>query len=164
MKELAELAVGDKLLAFSIEGQQFALLLSVVDRVIPSVAITPLPDAPQVIVGVIKLSDEVLPVFNIRKRFGVPSRDIKLSDRMIVAHAGSHLVALWVDTVEDIHEMEADHMVTSDGLLDSLPYVKGVVQVDKDLIIIHDLEEFLSLKEEIELKKALDSTDSDEDD
>ncbi|MBI4530070.1 MAG: chemotaxis protein CheW, partial [Candidatus Latescibacteria bacterium] len=74
-----------QLVVFTLDEQRYALHLSAVERVVCSVEVTPLPKAPEVVLGVINVQGQVLPVVNIRKRFQLPERGITLTDHFIVA-------------------------------------------------------------------------------
>src|SRR5438093_13678478 len=93
-----------QLVVFLIDEWRFALDLPIVERVVRAAEVTPLPDSPEVILGVLKVEGRVVPVFNIRKRLGMPEREMELSDQMIIAHASSGSVALVVDEVTGLIE------------------------------------------------------------
>lgn len=124
--------------------------------------ITGLPGAPNVIYGVIVLQGNTLPVFNMRKRFNYPERSITVSDRMIIARLGHMLAALPVDSVSGVTEHGMDLSAGVTKIMPSLRYVKGIRKLDDGLVIIHDLEQFLSLDEELRLKKAVDKSKENE--
>lgn len=143
------------LVVFTLDEQQYALRLPVVERVIPAVAITPLPHAPDTVLGVINVRGRILPVLDIRKRSGLPAHDIRLSDQFIVAHTARRPVALVVDSVSAVLT-PAPHSVTAAGqILPGTAYVAGVVKLGDGMIVIHDLDQFLSLDEEETLDRAL---------
>ncbi len=82
------------LVVFALDDQRYALALARVQRCIRVVAITPLPEAPAIVLGIIDLGGGVIPVINIRKRFNHPPRDVRLSDYLIAATTGKRTVAL----------------------------------------------------------------------
>ena len=63
---------GIRLLAFLLGEQRYALHLSAVERVIPTVETTPLPEGPEVLWGVVNLRGRIVPVMDIRRRFRLP--------------------------------------------------------------------------------------------
>ncbi len=136
------------LVVFEIEGHQIAVHLSAVDRVVYAVEITELPKAPAIVMGVINVNGRVVPVFNVRKRFGFPAREMTTTDQFILAHTSHREVALVVDHVRGVIECPAEDMEASSEILPGLEYVEGVVKRDDGLIVIHNLEEFLSIEEE----------------
>ncbi|MGR9115617.1 MAG: chemotaxis protein CheW [Gammaproteobacteria bacterium] len=145
----------DLYLVFMLDEQRFALPLSAVDRVVRRVEITSLIKAPPIIIGVINVQGRVMPVFDIRLRFGLPERGMALSDRLIIAHTSRWQVALIVDDVLDLVECGQQNLIEAQQILPHVEYVEGVVKRDDGLILIHNLDRFLSLEEESVLKLAL---------
>jgi purine-binding chemotaxis protein CheW len=124
-----------KLVVFGLQGQRYALRLTAVERIVAVAAITVLPSAPSIVMGIINVQGRVVPVVDVGKRFGLPEREIELSDRLIVARTSSRPVALLVPVVFGV--------------------VECVVKLDDGLVMIHDLDTFLSALEEKQLQQAL---------
>ena len=137
-----------QLLVFFLDDQRYALNLAVVERVFPAAEITPVPKAPHIVMGVINIQGHVTPVINTRKRFFLPEREIKLSDQFIIAHTSRRTVALMADAVFGVVECSRHDVITTEEILPQLEYVKGVVKLKDQLILIHDLDKCLSLEEE----------------
>src|SRR5687767_1730159 len=74
------------LVIFILDDQRYALPLSAVERVVRAVEVTPVPQGPKGIVGVINVEGEVVPVVNTRRKFGLPERGIETSDQFVIAH------------------------------------------------------------------------------
>ncbi|HUW27273.1 MAG TPA: chemotaxis protein CheW [Sulfuriferula sp.] len=145
----------DQLLVFALGDQRCALYLPVVDRVVRAVEISPLPKAPDIVLGVVNVHGEVIPVINVRKRFGLPQRDIALTDQLVITHTARRPVALVVDTVTGVVECIARQLVVAEGILPGLEYVQGVAKLKDGLILIYNLEQFLSLEEDVFLDQAM---------
>ncbi len=97
-------AIAGKSLVFTLDRGQFALLLSSVLRVVRAVEITPLPQAPEIILGVVNLQGALVPVIDVRRRFGLPGRAVRLEDRLILAVTPRRTLALPVDSVAGVKE------------------------------------------------------------
>ena len=67
-----------------IEDQRYGLPLERVEQVLPMVWVTPLPEAPEIVIGVINVHGSVLPVLDIRKRFDLPTRAWGLTTKLVV--------------------------------------------------------------------------------
>lgn len=143
---------------FSLANQQFALHLSTVERVIRAVELTHLPKAPEIVLGIINMQGRIIPVFDIRKRFRLPEREIELSDHFIIANTSRRLVALVVDSVTDIIKHPGQKVVSAKEILPGIDYIEGVVKIEGEIILIHDLEQFLSLEEEKRLDETMEET------
>ncbi len=143
------------LVIFILNEQQYALHLSSVDQIVRIVKITPLPKAPDIVYGVVNLKGKIIPVINIRKRFRLPEREIHLSDHLIIAKTSMRTVALLADEVSRVVETTASEVIESEKILAYMDYVEGVVKLEDGLILIHDLDRFLSIDEEKALGDAL---------
>ncbi len=142
-------------LTFALDGQAYALHLSAVQLVVQAVEISPLPHAPDCVTGIVNFQGQVVPVFNLRRRFGLPERELQLDDHIILARTTHRRVALAVDAVGGVVECAAGEMVPVAAVLPGTEYVAGVLKRPDGLILIHDLDSFLSLNEEHALETAL---------
>ena len=95
------------LVPFSLDGAWYALELDVVERVLPMAAVIPLPRAPKVMLGAFNLHGEVVPVVDVRRRLGLAPRGFVLTARFLVARAGRRRLALPVDEVAGVREVDA---------------------------------------------------------
>jgi purine-binding chemotaxis protein CheW len=146
-----------KILVFTLDELACALHISSVVRVIHAMEVRKLPKAPEIIKGIINVRGKIIPVVDIRKRFGHLRREIEADDRIIIADTGKRKVAFFADTVSDIEVLESRQFTSSDESLSFAEYIKGVAKVKNEMILIHDLEQFLSLDEEKALEEALNA-------
>lgn len=147
--------LSNQLVVFLLDEQRYALHLSVVERVVRAVEVTPLPKAPAIVLGVMNVQGRIIPVVNLRRRFRLPERDIGLGDQLIIAHTAKRPVALTADAVTSVVEISEQEIVSRETILPGLGYVTGAVKLDDGLVLIHDLDTFLSLDEEKALDEAL---------
>jgi purine-binding chemotaxis protein CheW len=145
-----------KIVLFSLEEPRYALYLSAVERVIRSVEITPLPKAPEIVLGVINLQGEIIPVIDIRRLFHLPAREIDLEDQFITARTSKRLLVLSVDSVEGVFEIANYKVADAKEALPFADYLSGVTIFENNIILINDLDKFLSLNEQQVLDKALE--------
>jgi purine-binding chemotaxis protein CheW len=132
---------------FSLDAGRYALPLHSVERIVRAVQVTPLPQAPAVVLGVIDVGGRVLPVFNIRQRFCLPQRDIDPSDQFLIARTTERTVVLSVDAVCGVFEQPSAALIDAGSLAPGLEHIRGVIPIADDLVLIHDLEAFLSTDE-----------------
>jgi purine-binding chemotaxis protein CheW len=144
-----------QLLIFSLDDRSYGLHLAQVNRVVRSVDCTPLPAAPDIVLGVIDFHGRIVPLLNIRKRFGIAEKEIGLDDQFIVASTSKRTVALAVDRVKSVVERPAAEIVAAKKILHQLDQIEGVIQLPDELTLIHDLDRFLSLDEESALTQAM---------
>lgn len=143
------------LVVFALDEQRVALHLSAVERVVHAVEITRLPKSPDVVSGIINFQGQVVAVFDLRRRFRLPERELQLTDHIILARTAHRMVALVVDAVGAVVECADGETIPVDDVLPGTEYVVGVVKRPDGLILIHDLNTFLSLEEEQTLEAAL---------
>ncbi len=148
----------EQLLVFTLDEQKYALHLSAVERVVRVIEITPLPKAPEIVLGVINMHGRIIPVVDTRKRFRLKECEIGLSDQLIIANTATRAVALIVDSVNGVTEQSKDRIVRAEKIVPGTEYVEGVLKLDDGMVLIHDLDGFLSLKEEKALERAMRKT------
>jgi purine-binding chemotaxis protein CheW len=152
MSDVAQLVV------FRLDERRYALPLAAVERVVRAVDVTPLPKAPPIVLGAINVHGRVLPVLNVRRRFLVPDREIGPADWFLLAHTARHTVVLVVDDSEGVVERPQAEIVVSTQIVPGLEHFPGVLTLDDGLVLIHDLERFLSLDEAYALDEAMGET------
>ncbi len=145
------------LLVFTLADWCCAMELSTVERVYRAVAITALPDAPDIVLGVVNVKGVVLPVVDIRRRFRLPAKSLMPDDRLIVAHSSGRLVALVVDSVIGVIECFGKDITSASSIVPGMEYIEGIARLKDGMILIHDLSRFLSLEEKAGLERALGS-------
>ena len=144
-----------QLVTFNLDEQHFALFLGTVERIVAVAEITPLPGAPAVVLGIINIRGAIVPVVDIRRRFGLPPREIRLTDRMLIARTSRRAVALIADGVAGVVAKLRTTIAPVDAISSDRKYVTGAVQLEAGLTLIHDLETLLSQDEERVLEQAI---------
>ena len=145
----------DAYVVFTLDEQRYALYLHAVRRVVRMVEMTYLPKAPEIVRGVVNVQGQVIPVVDIRKRFRLPEREPEPSDQLIIVNTARRSVALVVDAVEGVIEHSRQEMIALEKILPGTEYIEGVIKLEDGLVLIHDLDKFLSLEEDKELTAAL---------
>lgn len=148
----------DSLVVFTMDAQRYAIPLASVERVFPTVEITPIPKAPEIVLGVVNIQGRVVPVVDIRSRFRLPVRGPEIYDHMIVASTGKRDVAFMVDEATGVLEIPESEITALRDLLPGTDYVEGIIRFPDGMILIHDMETFLSLEEEKLLDRAMTDT------
>ncbi len=147
-------------MVFTLGEPRCALPLARVKKVIRAVEISPLPGAPEIILGVINVAGTLIPVIDVRRRFRFPERELSIDDRYVIAETASRLVALVVDGVDEISEVTDEELVLAEQCQPFAEHLKGVAKIKGNLIMIYDLDQFLSLDEEQALNNAISSASS----
>jgi len=148
-------ATAMEIVVFTIDELPYAISLSAVVKVIEAIEIRKLPNAPEIITGIINVKGTIIPVVDIRKRLGLAASEIGLDNQLIIAETGKRRVAIMVDAVKGINKIEYTLEEASNKALSLAKHIKGVAKVDDGLVLIYNLDHFLSIDEEVELEVAL---------
>ena len=132
------------ILFYTINGTSYGLPLSSVVRVIRAVAITPLPEAPDTVLGVINVQGRIIPVVNMRLKLRLKNRAVDIEDKLIIARTSISMVALAVDAVEGVVKHSDAEVTKGDEVLAGLENLVCVIKLNDTPIPIHDLDRFLS--------------------
>jgi purine-binding chemotaxis protein CheW len=106
-----------------------------------------LPLAADIVLGAIDVQGRVLPVFNMRRKFGLPERAVDPADHFLIAHTARRTVVLVIDAAQGVFEHAATAVTPAADIAPDLDHIRGVIQLDDGLVLIHDLEHFLSADE-----------------
>ena len=137
-------AAGHSFLVFQLAGQRCAIAAAAVVEIVAAVATSPLARQPDYIAGVIDLRGTIVPVLDLRIRFGYPSRPMELADQLIVTRAADRLLALWVDEVEAFAPFDGAAWTRAGGLVVGDRSLAGVAEMSGGLAAIHDVEAFVA--------------------
>jgi purine-binding chemotaxis protein CheW len=146
-------------LLFEVSGGRFAIPMCDVIEVVRAVAIRTLPVGPAIMLGIIDVRGEIVPVLDVRVRFGSPTKPLELSDQFIIAQAGPRRVALHVDVALGLEALTVLAVEDATNLPAVLQHVSGVAATAEGLVLIHDLRAFLTQAEARALDAAVESSD-----
>jgi purine-binding chemotaxis protein CheW len=144
-----------QLLLFVLDDRRFSVDLSVVVRIARMVEITPLPQAPDGVLGLINFQGQIIPVVSVRKRCGLPERSPHLHDRLIILRMPARTVALVVDEVIGVVHRGEQDVVSAQELFPDNDTVEGVVKYDDEIVLIQNSERFLHPEDERKLGEAM---------
>ncbi len=143
------------LLAFELGQARFGLVASCVREVVRAVTITSLPNAPGIVEGAINFRGAVVPVLDIRGRFRLPAVPLRADQVFIISQAGQRTVALRVDRATELISVRPDAIHPAQATAGA-GLIAGIAALPDGLLVIHDLDRFLSLDEGEQLDAALD--------
>ena len=91
-----------ELCTFRVGGEDYAVDIMRVREIINPLPVTPVPRAPRFIEGVVRLRSEIIPVVDVRKRFGLPALAPTRKTKFLVVRIGGRRLALVVDEVTEV--------------------------------------------------------------
>jgi purine-binding chemotaxis protein CheW len=109
---------------------------------------TRVPNAPSYVKGVINLRGEVVPVIDLRKRFGFNSKEIDKDSRIIIVNYDEAAVGLLVDSSSEVVQLNKEEIDNVPAVGDSLKqyFVDSIGKKDERLIMLLNLEKILEVK------------------
>jgi len=118
------------------------------------VEITHVPRAPKFMEGVINLRGQLIPIIDLRTRFGMQRIDATKSTRIIVTEIGNKRVGIVVDSVSEVLNIPIENVEDAPEMIAGVgtEYIQGVGKMGERLIIMLDLTMVISTEE----KAALD--------
>jgi purine-binding chemotaxis protein CheW len=130
----------DAYIIFSVDDQCYALPVGAVKQIIRAVQTTSIPEAPELLSGLINMGGEIIPVINIRKQFKLPQREILISDRIIIAQTPLYTIAFIVDDIVDISEFSGFDITPSTEIFPRMEdYVSGTAKYNGRTVLIYDI-------------------------
>lgn len=144
-----------RLVVFSLDGDRYAVPLAATERALPMVAISPLPDCPDVVLGAVNVHGEVVPVLDPRRALGRRTAEVRREAHLLLVRTARRRLALAVDSVLGVSEVAPDAVTPPGSVHPAIERLAGVVALADGLLLIHDLDAFLSPAEERELDESL---------
>ena len=144
-------------ISFSIGEEEYGLELLRVKEVIRIREITWLPKAPSFVKGIINLRGDVIPIIDLRDKFGLESREQTAQTRVIVVEVEGRLMGMVVDSASQVVRIPADQIDPPPPMLGgfSQEFITGVGKLDDKLIILLNTDAILTMDE----MKALNTID-----
>lgn len=143
-----------KVIAFQLENEEYAVSVDQVGSIERLQSITRVPQTAQFVKGIINLRGVVIPVIDLRIRFGMEEIEHTDSTRIIIVYLGETEVGLIVDTANDVIDIPADIIEPTPEVIGTVHanYISGVAKLDHRLLILLDLQKVLTIDEMNELQ------------
>ncbi|MBQ4068348.1 MAG: chemotaxis protein CheW [Lachnospiraceae bacterium] len=149
---------------FNIGGEKYGVYIGDVRGIERMQEISRIPNSSRHIKGIINLRGDVIPVFSIRSKFGLEEIEPTLETRLIIVQSGDFLLALEVDSVEEIQNVDVEMVHDAPIIIKNqeTEYVKKVVSVNGKLIIVIDPINVLLPSEREAIKDLLQDSETEE--
>jgi purine-binding chemotaxis protein CheW len=135
-----------QLVTFNLGSEEYALDILVVQEINRRVEITKVPKTPEFVEGVINLRGKIVPVLDLRKRFGLVGHEFTAQSRIIVVNIDNRVLGLLVDSVTEVLQIPAHTIEPPPPLVAGIDaaYIKGIGKFEDRLLILLDLGKILS--------------------
>ena len=136
-----------QLVTFKLAGEEYAIDILKVQEINRMVEITSVPNAPHYVEGVINLRGKVIPVINLRKKFGLVVKEVDVQSRIMVVDVGK-IIGLIVDSVCEVLRLRVDTVETPPAITGngSSDYIRGIGKLENRLLILLDLDKLFGNK------------------
>ena len=143
-----------QLVSFKLGEEEFGVDIMQVQEIIRMQNITAVPNAPEFVEGVINLRGRVIPIVDLRKRFGLEEKSHDKATRIIVVKVDDLTVGLIVDEVSEVLRIPVDTVEPPPPIVAGVEseYIKGVGKLEDRLLILLDLSKTLSKEEKASLQ------------
>jgi purine-binding chemotaxis protein CheW len=143
-----------QLILFSLGKGNYGIPIENVFEIKKMEEITIVPKAPKFIEGVINLRGNVIPVVDLRKRFGMEQVEITKKTKIIIVEIGKRQFGLIVDSVAEVVTLSNDQIEPSLPTVSGLKaeFINGIGKLTGKLIIILEISRILSSSEDIKIE------------
>jgi purine-binding chemotaxis protein CheW len=143
-----------QLVVFQLGAELYGVEIAGVHEIIRFQAITRVPRAPAFVEGIINLRGKVIPVVDLRRRFGLPAATQTRASRIVVVEIGDQVVGIIVDAVIEVLRINASTVEPPSPVVAGLDseYLHGIAKLPERLVMLLDLDRVLARDE----RRALD--------
>lgn len=145
-----------QLVTFVVGTEEFAISILAVQEINRMMQITRVPQSPAFIEGVINLRGKIIPVMDLRKRFGVEAKTDNEDARIIVVEVAERVIGFTVDRVNEVLRINSEIVDPPPSMVSGADsdYVEGVGKLDDRLLILLNLQRLFSETDLNQLEQA----------
>lgn len=144
-------------IAVAIIGKdEFGIDIARIVEILKRQKVFQLPNLPDFVAGVINLRGEVIPVIDLRRRFGV--EDIRGKERIVVIRFGREKIGLSVDDIKEIINLDPSEISSPPSIFKGLKteYMNGIGRRNERIIVILNLDSILTTEEQIKIEEMME--------
>jgi purine-binding chemotaxis protein CheW len=143
-----------QLVVFELAGEHYGVDIAAVEGIIKMQNITRMPQSPSFVEGVTNLRGSVLPVIDLRKRFGLSFQEATKDTRIITVDMEGTKIGMVVDAVSEVLRIQEETIEATPPMVTSVDtsFLKGIAKLTDRLVILLDLARVLTLQERSDLQ------------
>jgi purine-binding chemotaxis protein CheW len=141
--------VEKQLVVFDLVNEHYGVHIAAVESIIKMQPITAVPHTLPFIQGVTNLRGAVLPVIDLRKRFGLPAGETTKDTRIVVVEMNGETVGLVVDAVSEVLSVSEENVEPPPSLVSATDstFITGIARVGERLVTLLDLDQVFNTQE-----------------
>jgi purine-binding chemotaxis protein CheW len=134
-----------QLVSFQLAREEYGVEITKVREIILMGEITRVPQAPSYVKGVINLRSTVIPVIDLRIRFGLPEEEPSSETRIMVVNVGHRVLGIVVDAVSEVFRVARNQIAPPPPTVSNLgnDYLIGLVKLQNRLLTLLDIDHLL---------------------
>ncbi len=134
-----------QLVSFRLAQEEYGIEITKVQEIILMGEITRVPQTPQFIKGLINLRSTVIPIVDLRTRFGLPEQEASDETRIMVVNVTGKTIGIIVDAVSEVQRVLQEQIAPPPPTVAGLEkdYLTGLVKLEKHLLIMLDIDKIL---------------------
>ena len=138
-----------QLVSFTLAKELYGIEITKVREIILITEITQIPETPDFLKGLINLRSMVIPVIDLRVRFGLPEGELNDESRIMVIQACGKTIGIMVDAVSEVLRVKHDQIAPPPPTVAGLghDYLNGLVKLDDRLLILLDIDKIFGEEE-----------------
>jgi purine-binding chemotaxis protein CheW len=138
-----------QLVSFCLGKEEYGIEITCVREIILLDEITRVPQTPDYVKGLINLRSTVIPIVDLRSRFGLPQADFSDDTRIMVLNMQGKMVGVVVDAVSEVLRISGKEITPPPPTVAGLgrEYLTGLVRLDDRLLILLDVDRILGNEE-----------------
>ncbi len=143
-----------QLVSFNIGEEEFGVDILKVQEINRMVDVTRVPNTPEYVDGVINLRGKVIPIIDLRRRFGMERKEKDKNTRIIVVELNSKVLGFVVDAVSEVLRINKSLSEPPPPIIAGIEsdYITAIAKLENRLLILLDLERVLTTEEHAELE------------
>lgn len=142
-----------KAAVFIVANKEYAVDIEHVCEVISMRKIVPVPDTPGFVEGVISLRGKAIPLISMRKKLGIQDEPVN-PGRIIITQFNNHRIGIVVDSVSGVVLLRPGQITPPDDVLKEARYLIGISRIEKNLVLVLDIEKLLSSSDKKSIKEV----------
>ncbi len=138
-----------QLVSFRLGQEEYGIEITKVQEIILMGEITRVPQTPPYIKGLINLRSTVIPIVDLRLRFGLPPQEPTEETRIMVVNVNGKIIGIIVDAVSEVLRISKEQIAPPPPTVAGLgrEYLTGLVKLENRLLILLDIEKLLGAEQ-----------------
>lgn len=154
-EEKKQINTANRYLTFFVDSEQYGVDISRIKEIIAPINITHIPKTPSFVKGVINLRGSIIPVVDVRLKFGMQEREMDMDTAIIIYEVNKVSIGFIVDMVEDVLSVDDKQISDSPRFGSSIDtsFIESIAEVDEEVIMLLNFEKIFEAEELLEISK-----------